>query len=391
MRGRRCFIIDPVCAMNYGHSLNSLHYFAGFASKHFEKVEIFASRHLPISAEEDGIHRFFNFYYNNLIKIDNIISEDHQFDENLFESQEDAASYDFFRFFVEADINSDDTLLFPSADYYALIGLSNALRRLELPKRPRLLVRLINVMENVNSLGSNTLPVPVQRILALKKEGFSISLSAETPKYSRYLTDLSGVAFSTTPYPSFKTDMLALSEGTPFTVLCGGSGRRDKGFFRLIEIIEATNIFNSEIRFIIQNLHASEQFANTEFLNKLYAIPNVKLLPGVLPYSEIVQSYADSHICLMPYDAATYEYRGSAMLMESLLFGRQCVGQAGTGFAEQIKLYACGTSCGSNSEMAAAIATLSRVNRKDLMDRAAQSRAMYIADTDLKYTAWMDD
>lgn len=385
----RCFIVDPVCAITYGHSLNSLYYFADLAEKYFDSVVLFASRHLPAVEGGRFINRFFEFYYDQYIKIARLPLSSYEMDIERFASMDDAAAFDFFRFISEHAIGAGDVIMFPSADYYTLMGATNVLRRLPVNQRPSLLIRLINVMENVNSLGPNVLPLPVQRAVALKREGTNISFSAETPKYARRLRELAEVEVVTAPYPSFPSSLVPLNRTAQFTVLCGGSGRADKGFFRLVDIVEATNIVGADVRFVIQNLHPREQADNISYINRLYSIPNVTLLPGVLPYNEITEAYANAHASLMPYDTATYELRGSAMLMESILYGRPCIGQSGTAFAEQIQLYRCGEVCGSNSEMAAAIAAMASTDRSKLAENAAVSRALYTTEVDRAYKDWI--
>lgn len=389
MNSGKCYIVDPVCAITYGHSLNSLKYFYDVAKNYYETVHVFVSKFLPEAESNIKLNRFFNFYYSDYIKIKEMPPIENEIDPAIFKSQNDLAAYDFDKFFDFISVSRHDTILLPSADHHSLMGLTNAMRRLSAERRPRLLLRFINVLENVNSPGPNILPDCIQRVLLCKKDGYDISLSAETPKYRRYLEDLTNTAINVAPYPASSLKSLPVPQDKYFTVLCGGSGREDKGFFRLANIIEHCNRRGGNINFIVQNLHDSHQFNNIEYINRLYSIPNVILLPGVISYGDILSSYEQSHISIMPYDPETYEYRGSAMLMESLLLGRQCIGQSGTGFSEQINLYACGSACGSNSEFAETIIAYSNLPKTELERRSDTARSLYIQDVNAQYDQWI--
>jgi len=219
-----------------------------------------------------------------------------------------------------------------------------------------------------------------------------VRVAAETPKFAKALQRESGFPIFVAPYPMHGIEPLPYDTGDgPLTVLCGGSARADKGFFRLEHIVTQANrtIGVQNIRFLIQNLVVKEQLLYRDYVKKLYCIPNVTLLDGVLSYEEMAESYRQAHLSMMPYSQETYEFRGSAILMESLLQGRIVIGQARTAFAEQIKYYCGGDVCDSDLDFVEALRLLAESPRHYLKEQADMARRRYLADVDQAYDNWL--
>ncbi|PJI55308.1 hypothetical protein CTI14_06025 [Methylobacterium radiotolerans] len=77
------------------------------------------------------------------------------------------------------------------------------------------------------------------------------------------------------------------------------------------------------------------------------------------------------------------------MLMESILFGRQSIGQSGTGFAEQIESYGAGECADTDQEFADKILKFIRSERSHIYDQAEMAREVYINDVTKRYMTWM--
>ena len=175
-------------------------------------------------------------------------------------------------------------------------------------------------------------------------------------------------------------------------IVLGGSARPDKGFFRLGTIIQRANqlVDPRKLHFIIQGPPDELYVAHTQYVASLYAQPNVTLLASTLPYSEIVASFSRSHIALMPYDPGTYEWRGSAMLMEAIMFNRQVICQAGTAFADQARAYGAGEVCGTDADFSDAIAALSERDPKTITAFATIARTQYLSVVNQSCSAWFE-
>ena len=392
----RVFIIDPVCAMEYGHSLNALKYFADLASHHFDEVNMVASQHLPRPADgsDDGVIRFFDFHYDYVLKIDRApapLELMHVPGQRL--SPEAAATVEFSRFMTAYDIGPEDTLLYPSIDHYSALSLANVVGGLHPHQCPALLVRMIAVMEMtaLNMTNPDAFTVVIDRLKGLLNVGLPLSICAETPTFGNVLRQRLGQPVHIVPYFAPGIDPLDIPQDGPITFLSGGSARPDKGFFRLKPIIEGvlTRLDPSQVRFIIQGPPDATFAAHTDYMRWLYSLPNAEILPGQVPYTEIVRSFRDSHVALMPYAQDVYANRGSAMLMEALMFGRLAICQAGTGFADQARLYNAGATCGTEEDFADAIVMFAQKSPGMIREQAALARRYYLEDVDRSCKAWI--
>lgn len=390
----RLFVIDPVCAMEYGHSLNALKYFAQMVTPYFDETVMVASRHLPGETAQDGIERFFEFHYGHALRIVRragpraVIAA-----ATNSHGPRASSTADFMRLLQKYDMTSADTLLFPSIDYYAALGILAALTGRPAAQQPRLMIRLIGVMETaaIDLPAEDALSALVAQIKLYARDGGAMTLCAETPKYARKMTKMLGLPVLTVPYFSPVIEAIDMPAG-PVTFLAGGSARPDKGFFRLGSIIRHVHarIPPRQVRFVIQGLPDDMTQDNLDYVRALHALPNTKILPGQISYDEIKASFAQTHVSLMPYDRSIYAMRGSAMLMESMLFGRLVVAQAGTAFADQARSYSAGAVCDTDDDFADAICAYAGMAPARLQSHADLARRYYLEDVDMACKAWVE-
>ena len=145
----RCFVIDPVCAFEFGHSLNSLKYFSELARERWRIVEPVASYHLPLSPERnDGIERFFDFYYDKFIKIDRLSINYNDCEYAAPTDPLKRALIDFSNFFFYKNVSAADSVVLPNTDIYSLCALMTLLEGMPAAGTPALFLRFIGVMEN---------------------------------------------------------------------------------------------------------------------------------------------------------------------------------------------------------------------------------------------------
>ncbi len=390
----RLFVIDPVCAMEYGHSLNALKYFKDMAAPSFDEAIMVASQHLPGEMSQDAIVRHFEFQYDQFLKIDRRPAPKPLLPfARKVGSPRAVSAADFNQLLLEHDITAHDTLLFPSIDYYSAVGILAVLEGIAPDQAPHLLIRLIGVMETA----CLDLPAPqafndlINRLKGYHRQGGRMTLCGETPKYSRRLSNELGFEVLTVPYFSPDVDATAMPVAGPVTFLSGGSARPDKGFFRLNSIITKVNqqIGAHKARFIVQGLPDEQWHQNISYIRSLYAQPNVELLSGQIPYSEIQRTFNASHVGLMPYDPAVYEWRGSAMLMESMLFERLTICQSNTGFSEQARLYNAGQVCNTDDDFVEAICAYAMMKPAELNIYAKMARDRYLQDVKSACDTWI--
>ena len=378
----RIFICDLCCVLPFGHNAVSVRYFSDYFEKKNNTVVPLVCKGLPDSVSIiPKESRVAPFFYSRSMVASFIPPREYSFADpsdsiplrKLRAFLFGASKIDIFRryakdFFLEIfrnfSVKNDDRFFFPSASYYDILGFVDACLSLDTNSRPKCHFRMIGVMETSgpwSTWAQNYQHISKALRSAGVKLGNSLSLSAETGKYAQKLMIDTGIPVSVTPYPLEREPVQRIrTPDRPFTVISPGSARDDKGFSRLRDIIAHFYILapQANVRFLIQNLSDNSLIKNTNAHNytaRLQAIPGVKLLPGHLDNTEIDALYSEADAVIMPYDAETYRFRGSAIFMESIAYNLPIVTTSGTGFAEMVKVYGTGRLCTSNEEFAKAL------------------------------------
>jgi glycosyltransferase involved in cell wall biosynthesis len=392
---RRLFICDPVCAQPFGHNVTALRYFRSVFTDKYSEVVAVCSRKLPrqLVADNDFIAHY-NFYYQRYIPLPDdgeLVSESSSGPLLRFiDKEEDVATSDAVRFLDEFHIGEHDTLMFPSVDFYGLVGLFNALQMRQGQPMPRLLLRFIAVMERATPTYPDPLSELIDRIEDAREAGIPMAISAETPRWADHLATLLNTMVSVTPYPDVATP-LEMSEAGPFVFYCPGSARHDKGFMSLLQIFRGVRVRDRalEIRFVTQVLPYRESAQQQSYISQLYAIPGVELLEPTISAEEMLANYRNCNAILLPYDAAIYQHRGSAVLMEAACLGRPVIALDGSAFSEQVRYYGLGIVVPTIEAMIEEAYALAERPRRELIDRARQARYRFLADVESGYEQWL--
>lgn len=393
----RLFILDPVCAQVLGHNLTSMvkfrSYFSSFAR--YEDIVCISSRLLPRSvAQKHGVERAFGFYYLNRI---NILDEDGNavVDANIKlpdyeEMQQEEANLDMDKLFENYEIGNADSLFFPSVDFCSCIALFHKLRGSSPQQLPDIFLRFIGVMEYANSMLADPRRELVRQLRDLIELGYPIHVSAESAVYADKLSELIGSPVAATPVPP-DHELLPMSENADFHVISPGSGRIDKGFNILPDIITEYRQKHphSKVKFLIQNLPMWDLVHNMRSASQLYSAPGVELLPASISFEEMSEMFQQSHVVLMPYASDIYALRSSAILTEAVGYGRQILTSKGTGFEMEVSYFGLGQVCETVSDYVDAIHELSQSSRRILNSRANQARYRYSLYCLAQYKGWM--
>lgn len=388
-------ICDPACVQPFGHNVTALNYFKSAFNDDYSSISAVCCKLL--SGEIIEKYRFFpfyNFYYPSFLQS---VRPPHDLQLSQLTSQflsadhiEDIATADAVELLNTFSVSKEDDVLFPHLDFYGVIGMLNAITLRPVEARPRLLLRFIGVMENASHTYRSPLEELLTRIEVAMEDGFELSISAETARYSDYLARRLRTVVTTTGYPD-NNSIMPMRKAGPFTVLCPGSARLDKGFLELRGIFEAVRALDPDltIQFISQILPSHELKRHSIETIKLYAIPGVQLRPSAVSEHEMEAMFAESHAVLLPYAIDTYELRGSAVLMEATAFGRPTITFSGTAFSELVRYYNLGCVVDDQREMVAKIIELSRQDRDKLEVTARQARHRYRSDNLSSYNNWM--
>ena len=191
--------------------------------------------------------------------------------------------------------------------------------------------------------------------------GTRISISAEVESYAKYLEDKLQCAVSVVDFPA-TGETIPLPKATPYVIGAVGSGRPDKGYFRLFNIIDTHNrLYGSQrVKFRIQKMNPEDHCYDQQYEQRLANIKNVELLAYKLTEQEMRDQYARAHALLLPYCQETYRLRGSAIQAEAIASGRQLIASKNTGFEGMIKTLGNGIVCQTDREFAESIHTLTQ-------------------------------
>jgi hypothetical protein len=340
-------------------------------------------------ANSRQIEREFDFYYNEAIPIA-FGDEDFKLPET-HDDKVKAARKDLLAMLDRYKVNGSDVLCFPSLDFYALRALADSIEELERAGSPALMLRLIGVMETVDA-GAYAKPINVTLALLgrLVASGLTVKIAAETPRYAEFLAIHLGCPVSVAANIETR-EQLPLPETGHFTVICPGSARYDKGFLDLLEIFTAVRRQdpNMVIRFQTQLLPDRDLKHHLDYLQRLYAVPGVKILPSQISSQEIDAMYDNADLVLLPYARDVYEFRGSAVMIEALCSGRHALVLDGPAFVDQLRYFGGGWVCSSIADMANKIVDYSKQSPQLRYARAVQARNRFTQDLTDSYRNWV--
>jgi len=386
----RLIICDPVCALPYGHNLAAMQNFRRFLGNQYEEIICVGSSYIPDAiAEKANIDRGFGYYYHDVLPLPTGISDD---DISISHAEKvTRAKADLVALLIRLKVESTDTICYPSADFYSLFALAESIGELHQCGGPKILLRLIGVMEAAASAKyARPLAVALTLINRLCASGIPVRLAAETPRYAEYLSVQLDRAVAVAPNIEL-FDQVALPAGDHFTVICPGSARYDKGFLYLVELFQSVRQQDPElrIRFRTQTLPDRDLRHQLSYLTKLYSIPGTTILPSQISAEEVRRMYEESDLVLLPYAHEVYAFRGSAVMIEATCIGRHCLALDGPAFIDQMRYFGTGTVCASVSDMASKIVTFSKLSPVVRFARARQARHRFLLDLGVSYRDWI--
>lgn len=388
---RRLVICDPVCVLAYGHNASAMNHFSRFLSLAYTDVVQVGGVNLPVNLpNSEEVKRHFRHYYYEQIPIPRVFKPSDDLEYSLLaDPQEAMATEDMAELLAQLDVDRDDDLFFPSADFYGVVGLLNALQsRSSAP--PRIFVRFIGVMEFASEAYRDPEHELISRLRAENGLDGRISCAAETPTYADYLSERLDTPVFCASYPEvYQQRDLDQTDGEAVRIYCPGSPRLDKGYLDLMPIISEVrrNDPQLKIRFVVHHL-LGENSAFDSYTSQLYALPGVEMIAGYVEEERILSEYHRCSAVLLPYDRAIYRLRGSAVMMEALAVGRPVLTYNDTAFANQVLHYGNGSVYSDRSAMVQAILALPGKSIDAAQNRINQARKRYMIDSMAGYAAW---
>tara|TARA_R110002072_G_scaffold29809_11_gene93770 strand:- start:2164 stop:3384 length:1221 start_codon:yes stop_codon:yes gene_type:complete len=348
----RSFIIDYGCCLPYGHNLHAVNLYKRkeeargkkaiaivckrVKSFHNKKQEGFYFL-LPTLHKGLIIEAIDNFFIRLYMKLIRIILLFPFIGKNNILTIKGANSMK--KLFKTLDINLEDTIIYPSADYYGTKALLKTLSKLKVEDQPKVHLRFIGSLETPHSFSNHHLP---ELIDLMQKNPHNLSVSAEVPIYARYLNSLiPNINVTAAPFPIEEKENVEKKEisknNKNFTILLPGSNRADKGYFETYYLVKEILYEFPSVKVIIQDMKKQNKFFNKKYQNKLQNLANVKLKEAVLAKEEILEMYNEADLILLPYDPNVYHLRGSGIHYEAIENRIPVLAKKGVGFAEEIE------------------------------------------------------
>eukprot|EP01037_Dinobryon_pediforme_P021038 gene21038-21806_t len=162
IRSRRNLLIcDPTCVLSYGHAIPAMHHFEALLAPRFENTYQLCSKALPdkyirIFGDDDAQRH---------------VSEHESYDMLLADPFLNISIADAEAVLDEFDCTSDDVIYFPGADFYGPIGFIGACAKRAADRRPKIMIRLIGVLETASAYYSDPLQALLDKINGAQANG----------------------------------------------------------------------------------------------------------------------------------------------------------------------------------------------------------------------------
>lgn len=386
-------VLDPVCVSQRGHNLPLLLDYRGWLSTVLgTPVQVHVASRLPeeVCARHD-LHGTLPFpYEHNLQLMRNLHLET---DETAFVDPTSALAAALQR--VVAGRPSP-LLIMPFADYYGVMACREVVAALPAGHRTGVALRFIGVMEYAAPEGVDPMSSLRGAIQGIRASGCTLSLSAESAPLAAELTGILGEHVDLTPAlaPAWLIDPPAGTEELsqePF-VYCPGSGRDDKGFADLPDIVRVfrERYPNSPLRFVCQEPAPSLSPTLHLAHMRLQALPGVTVLPSIIDREEMARLYHAASFALLPYDPTVYRLRGSASLADAFAAGSPVVTLTGTGLESFVSHYGIGRAAATLDELVDCCHALSVEGRSFWRQRGLAAHRRYEQDCLTAWSRWLE-
>jgi glycosyltransferase involved in cell wall biosynthesis len=379
------YILDPVCIQVFGHNLTAMRRYGMFLNETKKgKIFLLVSKHLNREffgavCPDIKIDSFFSHYYPDFIPIE---GERKFLDENKDSSSLifDLAIQDFYKFINKYQPTENDTVFYPSIDYYSLYSLIRYVENNSSVCLPNFVIRFIGVMEYDHYKCGTSLEDLLKKLACLMQNKIvRVKISAESESMAKFIGKYIDYKIVITP-TLVNNQMLEYPENDLFTMVFPGAGRRDKGFDRIESILDNfERISGSQsYRAIIQMLSPNElKYFSSSALN-LVKNSRVVLLPCSLDDVEIVELFRLADLIVAPYDKNIYKYRSSAIMAESAIFGRPIVASDRCGFSVQVERYNLGLLAEDNQDFAKKIISFFLMSVDERRNYGRRARESFI-------------
>lgn len=359
---KRSFIIDFGCCLPFGHNLQAVNLYRNREIQNGKEAKSIVCKRVRRfkNIGKEGYDFALPTLYKSLIVdtsekrfvrlFQKVIQKLHSFRVGKWSWLALRANFSARKIFNKHQFGEDDILILPSADYFGTKAILKVLQRTKVEDRPRLHIRFIGVLEHSNNLFRNSL-FEIINLINVQHE--NITVSAEVSNYANYLNlVLPHIDVFADPYPlEDKTIDRDSTPDGPFTILLPGTNRLDKGYYDIYHLAKEILFEFSDVKLVVQDMKSWDKNFNKKYQKKLASLDNVVLVDAILSRKKIESLYHSAHLILLPYDPATYQFRGSAIHYEAIVNRIPVVVRKGVGFIDEVMEWKSGWAYETKAEL----------------------------------------
>ena len=388
----RIFIIDPGCFKESGHNIDLVSRFGNELKKKHEvivcapkgkdkfikqgfKFQPIANLY-PVLYVDEYSNKYVNAIYEKIVQLSRTI-----FGLPVHNYFHLLAFAEVKKIIKKFKVNDDDLIFFPSSDFY----FANVAAKLCMDGKLNLSLRFIGVLEN--AFFKKKKNIRSKFFQKLKKcSSKKIALSAETPRYTNYLSSITSHKVEYSGYP-ITLDLKNYNESrdkyfsteNPIKLCLPGKSRPDKGSLDVPMLANACfEKFGMKVIFKLQNFPKGSRHNKKVTERFMGHFPNIDFMKPELPRDEFEKTFWGSAVFLMPYAPDVYYFRGSAIFFESIERGKLVIGRGGTAFSDDMNDLGIMDKYYTPSEFTTLVDNLLKLSVDELQDLAINRVNKYI-------------
>lgn len=195
-------------------------------------------------------------------------------------------------------------------------------------------------------------PAKLERYARVAQHLPDLDVMGQTPTVARFLKEAGFSNARAVPYPT--TFRVPPGEPSFGHLLYAGAARRDKGFARVVDLVQALRSDGRELPILVQT--CGDYFGKIDAetrrdLDRLAQLhyPFLKTQPKALDTPEFLKLFPGA-ICLQPYDPVDFADRFSNVTVDAFRSGAPVVTTAGTWLGYQVERFDAGIALEELSE-----------------------------------------
>lgn len=353
MTTKKVIIFDPVCGLSIGHNLPTIDKYANWINSEFGYVsEAWVATSKTLSRDYLKFKKIpwvYGYWLHDNPKDELKSRKKGLKNDSILDILKNSFHHIWAFNHIEKSLaktllDTPSYVFFPGADFYSLLSIWSIAKKNLVPRETIFIIRLMGVMEWATKI-PRAREIINQVIFEIKKMlGEQVRFTAETEKYAFELGCILNSKVPVTSIPTLITHKQHVEEPDRgfLNIACLGGARPDKGYFDILQLSQKTQetfgpTNKKKIIFSVQSMSSQNLDYNWNYQAEIARSENIQLLKPRLSDEELSHEIQRADFILLPYSQDTYASRGSAILFDTLPYGKPILGVGGTGFGDSIK------------------------------------------------------